>query len=219
MTGLTIGRASSQERDRWLPLLEAAGVFFLIMLYIWWLQTRFPPFVVAIFALVVASHRKRRETLATLGFGRLNLRRCAAALALPVISVALILITVGATFDTIRSIRPLQGTLFLFSYFPWGLFQQYVLNGYFLNRLRASLPGSHGAPLLAALLFATAHAPNWFLMCVTLVAGYVCTLLYSKYRNLYALGLAHGAIGFLIFLVVPDSIAHHMFVGPRYWCE
>jgi membrane protease YdiL (CAAX protease family) len=202
---------------RWLPLLEAAGVFLLIMLYIWWLQTRFPPFVVAIFALVVASHRYHKETLATLGFGRVNLRRCAAVLAVPVLSLALVLLTVGATVGTIRSISPLQGTLFLFSYFPWGLFQQYVLNGYFLNRLRASLPGSRGAPLLAALLFATAHAPNWFLMGVTLVAGYVCALLYTRYRNLYVLGLAHGAIGFLIYLVVPDSITHHMFVGPRYW--
>src|SRR5919199_5215243 len=183
---------------RWFPLLEAAGVFLLIMLYIWWLQTRFPPFVVAIFALVVASHRRRKETLAGLGFGRLNLRRCATVLAVPVLSLSLILLTVGATVGTLRSISPLQGALFLFSYFPWGLFQQYVLNGYFLNRIRTSLPGSRGAPLLAAVLFSTAHAPNWFLMCVTLIAGYVCTLFYSKYRNLYALGLAHGTIGFLL---------------------
>ena len=219
MTGLSIDSASEQERGRWLPLLEATGVFLLIMLYIWWLEPRVPPFWVAILALVVASHRWRRETFATLGFGRSNLRRCAAALALPVASLSLALLTAGCAFGTIRSISPLQGTLFLLSYLPWGLFQQYVLNGYFLTRLRMSLPGSRGAPLLAALLFSTAHAPNWFLMCVTLIAGYVCTLFYSKYRNLYALGLAHGVIGFLIYLVVPDSIAHHMFVGPRYWRE
>ena len=27
--------------------------------------------------------------------------------------------------------------------------------------------------------------------------------------------IAHGAVGFLLFLVVPDSVSHHLNVGPR----
>jgi membrane protease YdiL (CAAX protease family) len=50
-------------------------------------------------------------------------------------------------------------------------------------------------------------------MAVTLAGGLICTHIYQRRRNLYALGLAHGALGFLLYLVVPDSISHHLRVG------
>jgi membrane protease YdiL (CAAX protease family) len=95
---------------------------------------------------------------------------------------------------------------------PWGVAQQYALNGYFLNRLsRPSSP--YAASIAATLMFSAAHLPNWFLMAVALVAGACCTQLYQRSRNLYVLGLAHGTVGFLLFLVVPDSVSHHLRVG------
>jgi hypothetical protein len=51
-------------------------------------------------------------------------------------------------------------------------------------------------------------------MAVTLLGGYASTQLYRRYRNLYFLGLAHGVLGFVLYLVVPDSISHHLNVGP-----
>ena len=101
-------------------------------------------------------------------------------------------------------------------YVPWGVFQQYALNGYFLNRIDR-LVSPRVAPALAAALFSSAHLPNWFLMAVTLLAGYGCTLLYRRYHNLYSLGLAHGTLGFLLYLVIPDSISHHLVVGPGWF--
>src|SRR5437016_2255440 len=73
------------------------------------------------------------------------------------------------------------------------------------------------APLMAAIAFSAIHTPNWFLIIVTFFAGFACAKLYLKFRNLYALGLAHGVIGFLLYLCVPDTISHHLYVGPKWF--
>ena len=41
--------------------------------------------------------------------------------------------------------------------------------------------------------------------------------IYLRYRNLYFLGMAHGVVGFLLYLVVPDTISHHLSVGPKWF--
>ena len=72
---------------------------------------------------------------------------------------------------------------------------------------------------MSAALFSGVHTPNWFLMLVCLVAGYVAAHVYRRDKNLYFLGLAHGAVGFLLFLVVPDSVSHHLNVGPGWFAH
>jgi hypothetical protein len=47
-----------------------------------------------------------------------------------------------------------------------------------------------------------------------IVAGYVAALAYLRYRNLFVLGVAHALLGTLLWLVVPDSVSHHLVVGP-----
>jgi hypothetical protein len=84
-----------------------------------------------------------------------------------------------------------------------------------LNRLVRVMPGR--APLASALLFSGAHLPNWFLMAVTLLAGYICARVYLRHTNLYFLGFAHATVGVLLLLVVPDSISHHLIVGPGWF--
>jgi membrane protease YdiL (CAAX protease family) len=122
----------------------------------------------------------------------------------------------GILLQTTRPIGFDQGLTAWLGYVPWGLFQQYVLNGYFMNRFDAVV-SRRAAPVVSAALFSGAHTPNLFLMGVTLLAGYCCARVYRRYRNLYFLGLAHGTLGFLLFLVVPDSISHHLTVGPGWF--
>jgi membrane protease YdiL (CAAX protease family) len=91
-----------------------------------------------------------------------------------------------------------------------------MLNGYFLKRLTAAMPGRPAA-IASAVLFSGVHLPNWFLMAVALVTGYVCARIYLRYRNLYFLGIAHATIGILLLVVVPDSVSHHLVVGPGWF--
>jgi hypothetical protein len=207
---------TSVKGAKWLNLGEAATGFLLIMLYIWWLRFRAPRAWVWILAFLVLSHVLRGEHTAGLGFRWKNFKECAETMAPALLLLALALLAAGMLLQTMRPIRLEYGLMCLLAYCPWGIFQQYLLNGYIANRLLAVSSARH-VPLIAGALFAGAHFPNWFLMPVTFVTGYYSTKLYLKYRNVYFLGLAHGVIGTLLFVVIPDSISHHLTVGPGFF--
>ena len=194
--------------------IEAAIVFTLVMLYIWRLRFRYPYSWVAILALVLASHWLRREGFRKLGF-RWNSPPRGFATALAVF--AIVLLSAGALLHTIRQVSWQGAVVSLALYSIWGLVQQYLLNGYFVNRFSEVGAPAGLAPLLAAIAFSLVHLPNWFLMIVTLAGGYICARIYLAHRNLYILGAAHGIIGFLIYFTVPDTISHHLYVGPKWF--
>lgn len=201
---------------RKITIAEPISVFVLIMAYIWQLRYSHHGAWLAILAMMVVSHRLRGEEPATLGFDGRNLRDCLRDFAPAIAFLALTMLAVGIVLQTTRPIRFEQGLLAWAGYLPWGLFQQYILNGYFLNRFDSVL-SRRTAPMMSAALFSGAHLPNWFLMAVTLLLGYLCGCIYRRYNNLYFLGIAHGTVGFLLFLVVPDSISHHLTVGPGWF--
>ncbi len=150
----------------------------------------------------------RRETLSQLGFRVDGFVETCVDYGRIVLATATMILYAGLASGTIREI-PLQGAIINFLiYCGWGLFQQYLLNGYFARRIR---------PEFAAVLFSLAHFPNWFLMVTTLIGGYAGVRVYSKHRNLYAVGLGHAIFGFALYLTVPDSISHHLYVGPKYF--
>jgi membrane protease YdiL (CAAX protease family) len=203
------------EGRRKLAALEPAALFLLIMGYIWIGRARHPYLWIAILACLLLSHLFHRESARDLGFGRESLSECAHRFAPLLTVLALAMLAGGLLLNTTRRMPSEQAFLALFAYLPWGLLQQYMLNGYFLNRFdRVLLP--RASAWLTALLFSLAHTPNWFLMAVGLAGGWCATQVYRRHRNLYFLGVAHATIGFLLFVTVPDSISHHLTVGPGY---
>lgn len=205
-----------RERPQRPGIYEPLAVFVLIVLYIWWLRRAVPYAWAPLVCLVLASHRLRRERAAALGFRVEGLGPCAREVAPALILIALALLSAGILLGTTRPISFDQGLVVLLAYCPWGLFQQYLLNGYFVNRLAAAWPG-RGAVVLSAALFAGAHFPNWFLMPVTFAAGYASARLFLKHRNLFVLGAAHGAIGFLLYFTIPDWVIRNLTVGPGWF--
>jgi membrane protease YdiL (CAAX protease family) len=201
---------------RKIAFLEPVLVFAAVMAYIWELRRTAPQFWIAILAAMLVSHWLHGETPAGLGFGVRTLRACAHDLAPALTLLALLLLAGGILLRDVRQIGADRELLSLAAYVPWGLAQQYALNGYFLNRFDAFV-SRRSSPWLAAAVFSCAHAPNWFLMVVTFALGYCSARIYRRYRNLYFLGMAHAAVGFLLFLVVPDSISHHLNVGPGWF--
>ena len=207
----------------WNPFFELSAVFALIMIYIWRLRDGVS--WMPILMLIVASHFIRGESLNKLGFRPRNPKKCfsaygeqvfVGAIGCVVYSGLIGILLFGLPLREItleRAIRNLGDDVFS------GFFQQYLLNGYFLNRLVGFL-GDRSQPLatwLAAVLFSVAHFPNGFLMLVTLWGGYFACLIFLKSgenRNLYFLALAHGLIKFLLFMLVPDRIGHGFRIGP-----
>ena len=195
--------------------LEATTVLVMILCYIWWWRPLHPLSWIFILGLVLASQAYRRETPVRLGFRLTNSKNALVVCTPAMLLLGLALVIGGAIGGTIRKVTLESGFLSLTLYCLWGLFQQYLLNGYFLNRLSEN--ARNAAPLLAALSFSVIHAPNWFLMIVTLLGGFASAKVYLRFRNLYVLGLYHGILGFLLYLCVPDSISHHLYVGPKWF--
>ena len=180
---------------RKLSLIEPLAVFAAIMAYIWRIRFTHPWFWVPILPLVLFTHFARNERAPSLGFRADQLRECMRRFG-PVLAVlVLVMLAGGRLLGTIRPIGIERAALGMALYLPWGLFQQYLLNGYFLKRFDTVLP-PRASDATTAVLFSAVHCPNWFLMLFTPLAGYASIQIYRRHRNLYFLGVAHATIGF-----------------------
>jgi hypothetical protein len=204
-------------RDRRFLWLEPVCVFMLIMLYIWWLRPAHQNWALSIFALIVLSHYWHGESAHELGFQSANFGACLRTFLPALVFISLMLFALGILLQTLRELDMERAIIGFISYCAWGLFQQYLLNAFFVNRMLPISSSAHRAASLGAACFAFVHTPNWFLMAIGLVTGYCCARVWIQYRNLYFLGIAHGAIGSMLYLVVPDTISHHLVVGPGWF--
>jgi membrane protease YdiL (CAAX protease family) len=209
-------RSAIQPIGSKIHALEAGTVFALLLSYIWYFQSRAHSSWTVLLAMVLISHAVRGESPADLGLRREGFTDAARRFAIPVVLVALLGTALGFALDTVRHVAAWRVAGVLAGYCVWALFQQYLLNGYFVNRLQASFDARYQylvAPMAGA-LFAAAHVPNTLLMAVTLVGGAVAAAAYQRHRNLFFLAFAHALIGTMIWLVVPDTVSHHLRVGP-----
>lgn len=101
-------------------------------------------------------------------------------------------------------------------YVLWTVYQQFLLQDYFMPRLTRVLKAD-AAIAFAAVLFAMAHLPNVPLTVATLVWGAVSCFLFHRCRSLVVLGITQGLLGLCFAVCVPDAYLHHMRVGLGYW--
>ncbi len=125
---------------------------------------------------------------------------------------AIVLIGIPLRFAGAGNALPLSRS---WQYAFWALQQEFILQGIFFLRLQ-SLLGSRRAVLAAAGLFAIAHVPSPLLTALAFCGGIVFCELFRRWRNLYATGIIHGALGLTIAANLPDHWLHHMRVGIGY---
>ncbi|MGA8439671.1 MAG: CPBP family intramembrane glutamic endopeptidase [Candidatus Sulfotelmatobacter sp.] len=201
---------SGRTRD----LIELILGYGLIVGIIWTpenLQRILSPVALLLTLLVVLAQRKSRDEL---GVGR---RGLAASLWIFPAAVALsaLSILVAAKIGTLH---PLYKGDFkhLAGYVMWTMYQQFLLQDYFMDRLLRLVSNQSAAVTLAGTLFAAAHLPNLVLTAATLVWGIASCALFRRYRNLWMLGLAQGVLGLCFAVCVPDVLHHHLRVGLGY---
>ena len=214
--------------DRTLAGWEIVSVVSSIIIAEWMLASAagFSKLVVAIpvlfaFAVVISSHRVRRETLRDIGFRFDNFLRAMGLLLVPmlvVLGLCLILAwQLGAPINFFRwhPNRYLLTQLVLG--FAWGLVQQYVLQG-FLNR-RAMLLFGPGwlSILVVGTIFGLLHLPNPWVTTITLVGGLIWTTVYQRAPNLFALALSHSVMTWFLVSTLPQSFLRHLRVGFGYF--
>lgn len=202
--------APASARD----LIELILGYGLILICIWMPES--PQRVLSPVALFVtlAIVLARRPSLDDLGLGRRGLASSFWILPAAIIfAIASLLVA-----KQIGTLHPLYKSDFkhVTGYLLWTLYQQFLLNDFFMPRLTRLLASESAAVGLAAVLFATAHLPNLPLTAATLVWGAISCSLFRRYRNLYALGLAQGLIGLCVAVCIPDAQIHHLRVGLGY---
>jgi membrane protease YdiL (CAAX protease family) len=101
-------------------------------------------------------------------------------------------------------------------YLVWGMFQQYLLQAFSLRRLRQARLPIVAAVIVAAGLFGLIHAPNWWLVAGTTMAGIVWCGIFVRVPNLLTLGAAHAAMGVLLYHAWYAQ-THALTIGPAFW--
>lgn len=175
------------------------------------LQRFLSPLALALTLGIVLGRRESRDQL---GLGARGLIASfwilPAAVALSALSVF-----VAAKFGTLH---PLYKGDFahVSGYVLWTIYQQFLLQDYFVDRLLRLGVSESSAIVLAGGLFAAAHLPNLLLTVATLVWGILSCALFRCYPSVWILGLAQGLLGLCFAVCVPDALHHHLRVGLGY---
>jgi len=174
------------------------------------------------FALMIFSHRVRRETLADLGWRFDNFWPALKLLLLPMIGGTILLALAGwLWFGASWRIGERRAGWEVFGLpvwgFLWGLLQQYVLQG-FINR-RAQMIWGKGwrGILLVALIFALMHLPNPWLTALTFLGGLLWATVYQRTPNLFALALSHALMTWTLVSTIPPTALHGLRVGYKFF--
>jgi hypothetical protein len=198
--------------------LEVAVIFAGILAYIWRWQHTSPRAWMALLALILVSHVVHHDTLRGLGLRGTGLRASAQWVLPLAILLYLPMLFYGFLCHRLALLQPTwQSLLSLLGYGSWCVFQQYLTQSYFNNRLMLIVRNRHVSSALTGIMFSATHIPNLILMTATLVAGIVFAEVFARYRNIWPLALAQAVGGLLLAAVAPDALIHHMRVGPGYF--
>jgi hypothetical protein len=200
----------SRTRD----LIELIVGYGVIIGIIWspeYLQRILSPMALVLTLLLVLARRPSRDEL---GFGWRGF--IASAWILPAaIALAAIGIFTAARIGTLHALYKADFA-HVSGYVLWTIYQQFLLQDFVMDRLLGVVHSENAAVMIAGVLFAAAHMPNLPLTEATLVWGIVSCVLFRRYRNLWALGLAQGLLGLCFAICVPDALHHHLRVGLGY---
>jgi hypothetical protein len=99
-------------------------------------------------------------------------------------------------------------------YIIWGTMQQFALNAFLYLRLKKVLENSDAAVICAAGLFSLLHVPNMGLVIFTSVGGLIFCYLFTRNRNIFSLGVMHGTVATVTFVLLIPGFLRYPTVGP-----
>lgn len=169
---------------------------------------------------MLLSHRARGESARELGWRLDNFKEAARLLLPPMLAVTALLVGLGLYSGTI-DFRRWEGGQTILGVpglsLVWGLLQQYALQGFINRRAQVALGRGSLSVLLVALLFALFHLPNPWLMFATFAGGLLWAWVYQRAPNLYAVGLSHSVMTWVMISSVPPGALHNLRVGFKYF--
>ena len=213
--------------------LEVASVMLSVLIVTWAIiplqaQNRWLiaiPGLLAV-ALMAYSHRLRGETLRSLGFSLNHFGRALKLVAGPTILGMTVFAMIGYLNNSFHRGSKLWLTILLLPF--WGLFQQYILQGFIYRRVRFLLVDENAASgerkkritfamIATAVIFAGVHLPNPALTLLTLIGGLVWSWVYERAPNLIALAFSHAAMSVMLMTSLPPWMLESMSVGYKHF--
>ncbi|MEK7464606.1 MAG: CPBP family glutamic-type intramembrane protease [Patescibacteria group bacterium] len=200
------------------PRFEAFSVFFLIMTVLWFVpkQYQFVCFTL-LFIAIIWSFVGRKDSMRDLGFEAVNFKHTL-LLFLCVAAIVCIFAVLGWYMTGSLKLTFAKFQQRTVAYYFWALFQQFILNSYFVNRFMKATHNKNAASLYAGILFGIIHLPNPFLLVITLILGPLSARLFLENRNLYILALAHAIVGTSLGFL-GGAPGFNMRVGPGYFAK
>ena len=209
-----------ESRWRTPALLEVAAMDVLLLSYIWGWHGAFSGASIAIlvlyFGLGIVSHLRRRESARDIGLRLDNFPRALRNALVFVVPAVVIALAVGWALGSWRFYAVLHRLWEAPWLVAWATAQQYGLVCFFYRRFLEIFGTATAATAGAAVTFAAFHLPNPFLVPVTLAAGVAACTLYRREPNLFAIGLAHAAVSFVVLWSLPYTVTYGLRVGPGY---
>lgn len=145
-----------------------------------------------------------RELVRFWGFKKEYFRQTMFCLA-PLISITIIGSILYGSFNKSLSFS-WHFLLVLFLYSFWGIIQQFIMLGIITNKMLSLTEVKMNRYLIIVListLFSLIHYTDFFLVVFTFCLELIFITVYLKWRNLWAIGIAHGWIGtFILYYVL-----------------
>jgi membrane protease YdiL (CAAX protease family) len=200
-------------------ILEIAVAFLLILAQIWFVGKLLSFFTLLPLALIAASWLVHRDNAESLGLKRFQFAGYGSLwIILGGGAVVVMILGVSVNRQVLWKQDVVLGLPLRFvAYLAPALFQQIILNGFFVNRMHTLVPNRITTALLCGLLFCSIHAPNPVLVPLTLLGGTVCSYYFLRNRNLYPLALGHAALAAVAFCFLPQAWHHQFRVGMEYY--
>ncbi|HEX7253106.1 MAG TPA: CPBP family intramembrane glutamic endopeptidase [Thermoanaerobaculia bacterium] len=215
--GGPVPAATRSGRLAWLrsPLLQLLVGYATIQMALWTSGAVKFVAMAAAYVGIIAAVLLERVPASELGFGQKGLRE-SLWMAPAALGLGGLMVLIGWRFGSLHGLSDEAIGWRVLGYVPWALAQQVAALCFFFRRLERLLRGGTAAVVVTAVLFAGAHVPNPVLMSATLIAEFLWSLAYRRYRNIYAISLAHAILAVAVTVSVPVVWHHSMRVGSGY---
>jgi hypothetical protein len=165
------------------------------------------------FSYILYRYSTDRSILKAWGISTENFRK-SIILLLPLISISILACLIyGILADTLILSWHILPVLILYP--VWGTFQQFLmlsLIGLNIKQISNNKLNRFTITGITAVIFSLIHYPSFLLMIFTFFMEILFVPVFMKWRNLWALGLAHGIIGsFLLYYVLERDLWSELF--------
>ncbi|MBA3710964.1 MAG: CPBP family intramembrane metalloprotease [Pyrinomonadaceae bacterium] len=176
--------------------------------------------LISAFAFIIYSQLTRGESWRDLGCRVDNFGAAMRLLLPPMLAATIFCLAVGWFNESVNFSRWRGGQTILGMPalgFLWGLLQQFILQA-FINRRAQMIWGAGWKSVLSvAFVFAALHLPNPLLTLATFTGGAVWAAVYQRTPNLFALGLSHSIMTWVLISNIPPAALHGLRVGFKYF--